>query len=68
MIKNSPQLREELLAKMLSIIRKKPGIRPSELHKILNLEHSWPLRKTLIKRKLVRKEGDGAAVRYYPVL
>ena len=59
--------REKLLAKMLSIIRKKPGIRPFELHRILNLEHSWSLRSTLIKRGLIRKKRDGGAVRYYPV-
>ena len=59
--------REKLLAKMFSIIRKKPGIRPRELHQLLNLEHSWSLRSTLIKRGLIRKERDGVAVRYYPV-
>jgi len=59
--------KEELLDKMLSLIRKKPGIRPRELHQLLNIEHSWGLRSTLIKRGLVRKEKDGAAVRYYPV-
>lgn len=59
--------REKLLLEMLSIIRKNPGIRPRELHEKLGLEHSWNLRSTLIKRGLVRKERDGAAVRYYPV-
>jgi len=67
MAKMSSDEREKLLAKMLSIIRKKHGIRPSELHKLLNLEHSWSLRSTLIKRGLVKKKKDGAAVRYYPI-
>ena len=67
MAKMSSDEREKLLAKMLSTIRKKPGIRPSELHKLLHLEHSWPLRSTLLKRCLIRKKRDGAAIRYYPV-
>ena len=59
--------RDKLLDKVLTLIRKNPGIRPKELHEKLELEHSWPLRSTLIKRGLIRKEKDGAAVRYYPV-
>ena len=58
--------KEKRLAKMLSMIRKRPGIRPSELNRRLNREHSASLRETLIKRGLVRKERKGAAVRYYP--
>lgn len=58
--------REQKLAGILAIIRKKPGIRPREIHKIMGLEHSTPLRNTLIKRGLVRKERKGAAVHYYP--
>ena len=57
--------REKVLVKMLLLIRKKPGIRPRELHSILGLEHSASLRNTLIKRGLVRKERKGAAVHYY---
>jgi len=60
------KLREKLLAKMLSIIRKIPGIRPSELNTLLNRAHSWSLRSTLIERGLVRKERKGSTVRYYP--
>jgi len=67
MVKINSDKKEKLLAKMLSIIHKKPGIRPHKLHQILNLKHSWPLRLTLIKRGLVRKERDGTAVRYYPI-
>lgn len=59
--------REKVLAKLLSIIKKKPGTRPSELNRLLSREHSASLRETLIKRGLVRKERKGAAVRYYPI-
>jgi len=55
------------LEKTLSLIRKHPGIRPSELNRLLNRDESDGLRNTLIKRGLVRKEKDGSAMRYYPV-
>jgi hypothetical protein len=55
------------LEKTLSLIRTHPGIRPSELNRLLNREQSDGLRNTLIKRGLVRKERDGPATRYYPV-
>ena len=58
---------EKVLAKMLGIIQRKPGIRPSELNRLLGLEHSVSLRNTLIKRGLVRKERKDTAVRYYPI-
>jgi len=51
----------------LSLIRTHPGIRPSELNRLLNREQSDGLRGTLIKRGLIRKEKDGSAMRYYPV-
>jgi hypothetical protein len=54
------------LEKTLSLIRKHPGIRPSELNRLLNRDESDDLRNTLIKRGLVRKEKDGSAMRYYP--
>jgi len=57
--------KEDLLAEMLSIIRKNPGIRPSELNRLLNIPHTWPLRKSLIKKGLIRKEKRGGAVYYY---
>lgn len=57
--------KEELLAKMLSIIKKNPGIRLSELNRLLNRPHSWNLRQTLIKRGLIKKERKGSAVYYY---
>ena len=55
------------LEKALALIRRHPGIRPSELNRRLNREQSDGLRNTLIKRGLIRKEKDGSAMRYYPV-
>lgn len=55
------------LEKTLSLIRSNPGIRPSELNRLLNREQSDGLRSTLMKRGLIRKEQDGSATRYYPV-
>ncbi len=55
------------LEKVLSLIRTHPGIRPSELNRLLNREQSDGLRNTLIRRGLIRKEKDGSAMRYYPV-
>jgi hypothetical protein len=54
-------------AKALALIRKNPGIRPSELNRLLNRVESDGLRATLLKRGLIRKEIDGTATRYYPV-
>lgn len=53
--------------KALALIRARPGLRPSELNRLLNREESDGLRATLIKRGLIRKEKDGSAMRYYPV-
>ena len=58
--------REKMLEKMLSLIKKNPGIRPRELNRPLNKEHSASLRDTLIKRGFVRKVRKGSAVHYYP--
>lgn len=55
------------LEKTLALIRAHPGIRPSEINRLLNREESDGLRSTLIRRGLVRKERDGSAMRYYPV-
>jgi hypothetical protein len=57
----------EDLEKTLSLIRAHPGIRPSELNRLLNRDEFDGLRNTLIKRGLIRKEKDGSATRYYPV-
>jgi len=51
---------------MLSIIKEKPGIRPSELNIILKIPHTANLRNALIKRGLVTKKRKGNAVYYYP--
>jgi hypothetical protein len=55
------------LEKALALIRAHPGIRPSEINRLLNREESDGLRATLIKRGLIRKEKDGSVMRYYPV-
>jgi hypothetical protein len=55
------------LEKLLSLVRARPGIRPSELNRLLKREQTDGLRNTLIKRGLIRKKKDGAAMRYYPV-
>jgi hypothetical protein len=55
------------LEKALSLIRTHPGIRPSEINRLMNREQSDGLRSTLIKRGLIRKKKDGSAMRYYPV-
>ena len=64
--KTTKQQKEEILAKIFSLIREKPGIRPRELNLRLNRKHSASLRDSLIKRGLVRKERKGSAVHYYP--
>jgi len=54
------------LDKTLALIRAHPGIRPSEINRLLNRQESDGLRNTLIRRGLVRKEKGGSAMRYYP--
>jgi len=56
-----------LLEQTLSLIKTHPGIRPSELNRLLNVGQSDGVRNTLIKRGLIRKEKDGLAMRYYLV-
>jgi hypothetical protein len=55
------------LEKTLALIRVHPGIRPSEINRLLNRKESDGLRSSLIKRGLIRKEKDRSAMRYYPV-
>jgi hypothetical protein len=55
------------LEKTLALIRTRPGIRPSEINRLLNRAESDSLRSTLIKRGLIRNEKDGSAMRYYRV-
>jgi hypothetical protein len=54
------------LEKTLAPIRRHPGIRPSEINRLLKREESDGLRGTLIKRGLIRKEKDGAAMHTIP--
>ena len=61
----SKKSKEDLLQQTLSIIRKNPRIRPSEINRLLKIPHTWPLRKTLIERGLIRKEKRGSAIYYY---
>lgn len=56
---------EVVLEKMLKLIKKNPGIRPSELNRLLHRKHSASLRNTLIKRGLVRKVRKGVGLHYY---
>jgi hypothetical protein len=55
------------VGKVLAVIKAHPGIRPSEINRLLNLEQSDSPRAALIKRGLIRKEQDGSAMRYYAV-
>ena len=55
------------LQKTLALIKAHPGIRPSEINRLLNRVESDGLRGTLMRRGLIRKEKDGPAMRYYPV-
>jgi hypothetical protein len=59
------ETRERILAKMLAIIQRHPGIRPSELNRRLKMEQSDALRDVLIRRGLVRKVKDGGATHLY---
>jgi Mn-dependent DtxR family transcriptional regulator len=56
---------EDLLAKILEIIKRDPGIRPSEINRRLGLTQSDSLRATLIRQGLVRKVKEGQATHLY---
>ncbi|MGD0524488.1 MAG: hypothetical protein ABSE49_05075 [Polyangiaceae bacterium] len=58
--------REELLDRILELVQKNPGIRPSEINRALNVEQSDDLRQALIDRGLVRKVKEGREVHLYP--
>jgi len=66
-LQTKPKRQNGHLEKVLALIRRHPGIRPSEINRILNLKQSDGLRAALIGRGLARKEKDGSAVRYYAV-
>jgi Mn-dependent DtxR family transcriptional regulator len=57
--------REQVLAKILSLIKSKPGIRPSEINRRLKMKQSDALRDALIRRGLVRKVKDGRETHLY---
>ena len=57
--------REQVLSKMLAIIKSNPGIRPSELNRRLNLTQSDDLRDALVRKGLVRKVKEGHATLLY---
>ncbi len=57
---------EQVLGEILAIIRSRPGIRPSEINRLLDRTQSDSLRATLIRRGLVRKVKDGQTTRLYP--
>jgi hypothetical protein len=56
---------DQVLAKMLAIIKEHPGIRPSDLNRRMNRAQSDSVRATLIRRGLVRKVMDGRATHLY---
>jgi Mn-dependent DtxR family transcriptional regulator len=58
--------RDDLLAKILDLVQKNPGIRPSEINRALKVEQSDDLRQALIDRGLVRKVKEGSEVHLYP--
>lgn len=57
--------REQLLAKILELVKQHPGIRPSEINRRLKLVQSDALRDALIRRGLVRKVKAGQATHLY---
>jgi len=58
---------QSLVEKVLAVIRARPGIRPSEINRLLNMEQSDGPRSALLKRGLVRKIKEGSTTRYYPL-
>jgi Mn-dependent DtxR family transcriptional regulator len=58
--------REELLDRIMELVKTNPGIRPSEINRALNVEQSDDLRQALIERGLVRKVKEGREVHLYP--
>jgi Mn-dependent DtxR family transcriptional regulator len=57
--------REQVLARILAMIRSKPGIRPSEINRRLNVVQTDALRDALIRRGLVRKVKAGGVTHLY---
>jgi predicted transcriptional regulator len=65
-VARASQSRDELLAEILAIVRRNPGTRASEINRKLGREQTDHYRSVLIDQGLLRKERQGAAVRYYP--
>ena len=63
--KGTKSKREQVLAKILAMIKAKPGIRPSEINKRLNVVQTDALRDALIRRGLVRKVKTGGETHLY---
>ena len=57
--------REKLLKRMILIIRKNPGIRPSKINALLKIPHTAGLRNILMKRGFIIKKRSGNAVHYF---
>ena len=57
--------REAILGKILAMIKTKPGIRPSEINRRLNVVQTDALRDALIRRGLVRKVKTGRETHLY---
>jgi Mn-dependent DtxR family transcriptional regulator len=65
MAARSMPARERMLAKILALVERNPGIRPSEINRRLKLTQSDALRAELIRRGLVRKVKSGRATLLY---
>ena len=63
--KRTKESREQVLAKILALIKRNPGIRPSEINRRLNVQQTDALRDALVRRGLVRKVKDGRAIHLY---
>jgi ribosomal protein S25 len=61
----SRESREQLLAKILDLIERHPGIRPAEINRRLRLQQSDALRDALVGRGVVRKVKSGHATHLY---
>jgi hypothetical protein len=63
--KRTTSKNEQVLAKILAMIKRKPGIRPSEINRRLNVVQTDALREALIRRGLVRKVKTGRETHLY---
>ena len=56
---------ETRLDQLLDYIRRNPGVHACDINRALGLDFSWKLRLALLDRRLVRRQIDGSAVRYF---